>query len=77
MSELDFEWSNNTGQIYRTNISLDENYLFSINQKIINKSDQAIIVNNASQITRKNAPTNLSGMFILHEGLIRGSREKA
>ncbi len=68
-SQLDFEWSNTTGQIYRTSISVDENYLFSINQKIINKSDQEIVVNNASQIARKNAPT-LSGMFILHEGLI-------
>ena len=74
-NELEFEWSNNTGQIYRTSISVDENYLFSINQKIINNSNQEIIVNNASKINRQNAPT-LSGMFILHEGLLGVLEEK-
>jgi len=74
-NELEFEWSNNTGQIYRTSISVDENYLFSINQKIINNSNQEIIVNNASKINRQNAPA-LSGMFILHEGLLGVLEEK-
>jgi len=74
-NELEFEWSNNTGQIYRTSISVDENYLFSINQKIINNSNQEIIVNNANKINRKSAPA-LSGMFILHEGLIGVLEEK-
>ena len=74
-NELEFEWSNNTGQIYRTSISVDENYLFSINQKIINNSGQEIIVNNASKINRQSAPA-LSGMFILHEGLLGVLEEK-
>ena len=74
-NELEFEWSNNTGQIYRTSISVDENYLFSINQKIINHSNQEIIVNNASKINRQSAPA-LSGMFILHEGLLGVLEEK-
>ncbi len=74
-NELEFEWSNNTGQIYRTSISVDENYLFSIKQKIINNSNQEIIVNNASKINRQNAPA-LSGMFILHEGLLGVLEEK-
>ena len=74
-NELEFEWSNNTGQIYRTSISVDDNYLFSINQKIINNSNQEIIVNNASKINRQNAPA-LSGMFILHEGLLGVLEEK-
>ena len=74
-NELEFEWSNNTGQIYRTSISVDENFLFSINQKIINNSNQEIIVNNASKINRQSAPT-LSGMFILHEGLLGVLEEK-
>ena len=74
-SELEFEWLNNTGQIYRTSISVDENYLFSINQKIINNSNQEIIVNNASKINRQTAPA-LSGMFILHEGLLGVLEEK-
>ena len=33
------------------------------------------IINNASKVTRKKAPT-LSGMFILHEGLLGVLQEK-
>ena len=74
-SELEFEWSNNTGQIFKTSISIDEKYLFSIKQKIINNSDSEIILNNASKITRKTIP-ELSGFFILHEGLLGVVAEK-
>jgi len=73
--ELEFEWKNNAGQIFRTNIAIDENYLFSIKQKIINKSENEIIVNNASKITRQNTPS-VSAMFILHEGLLGVLKEK-
>jgi len=68
-NELIFEWKNKTGQIFQTFIELDDEYLFKITQKIINNSSNSIIVTNAAQITRESTP-NLSGMFILHEGLI-------
>ena len=48
---------------------MDGDYLFNINQRVINNSDDSIILNNASKIKRKTAPA-LSGMFILHEGLL-------
>ena len=73
--ELEFEWSNTTGQIFKTFISIDENYLFSIKQKIINNSNSEITVNNASKITRKSTPS-VSKMFILHEGLLGVLEEK-
>ncbi len=68
-NELIFEWKNKTGQIFQTTIELDDEYLFKITQKIINNGANGIIVNNAAKITRESTPT-LSGMFILHEGLI-------
>ena len=68
-NELIFEWKNKTGQIFQTSIELDDEYLFKITQKIINNGANGIIVNNAAKITRESTPT-LSGMFILHEGLI-------
>ena len=67
--ELIFEWKNKTGQIFQSTIELDDEYLFKITQKIINNGANGIIVNNAAKITRESTPT-LSGMFILHEGLI-------
>ena len=68
-NELIFEWKNKTGQIFQSTIELDAEYLFKITQKIINNGANGIIVNNAAKITRESTPT-LSGMFILHEGLI-------
>ena len=68
-NEIEFQWKNNTGQTFISSISMDGDYLFNINQKVINNSDEAIILNNASKIKRKTAPA-LSGMFILHEGLL-------
>ena len=74
-NEVEFEWSNNTGQTFITTIGLDEDYLFDITQEVKNNSNEEIIINNASKVTRKQAPS-LSGMFILHEGLLGVLQEK-
>ena len=74
-NEVDFEWSNTTGQTFVTTIGLDEDYLFDITQEVKNNSNEEIIINNASKVTRKQAPS-LSGMFILHEGLLGVLQEK-
>ena len=74
-NEVEFEWSNTTGQTFITTIGLDEDYLFDITQEVRNNSNEEIIINNASKVTRKQAPS-LSGMFILHEGLLGVLQEK-
>ncbi len=74
-NEVEFEWSNTTGQTFVTTIGLDEDYLFDITQEVKNNSNEEIIINNASKVTRKQAPS-LSGMFILHEGLLGVLQEK-
>ena len=74
-NEVEFEWNNSTGQKFVTTIGLDEDYLFDITQRVENNSGEEIIINNASKVTRKQAPT-LSGMFILHEGLLGVLQEK-
>ena len=74
-NEVEFEWSNTTGQTFVTTIGLDEDYLFDITQEVKNNSNEEIIINNASKVTRRQAPS-LSGMFILHEGLLGVLQEK-
>ena len=74
-NEVEFEWSNTTGQTFVTTIGLDEDYLFDVTQEVKNNSNEEIIINNASKVTRKQAPS-LSGMFILHEGLLGVLQEK-
>ena len=74
-NKLKLEWNNQTGQIFQTFISIDENYLFDVKQVLINNSSNEVIVNNNSKIIRKQSP-KLSGMFILHEGPIGVLEEK-
>ena len=64
-NDVEFEWSNNTGQTFITSIALDEDYMFDVTQKVINNSTNNIVINNASKVTRKQSHY-LSGMFILH-----------
>ena len=68
-NSLNFEWKNETGQTFQSTIELDDEYLFKVTQKIINNGSNGVIVNNAAKITRESTPT-MSGMFILHEGLV-------
>ena len=68
-NEIILEWSNNSGQIFQTFISVDKDYLFNVKQVVKNNSSEEIIINNNSKVIRKKAP-QLSGMFILHEGPI-------
>ncbi|MGY9025661.1 MAG: membrane protein insertase YidC [Candidatus Pelagibacterales bacterium] len=74
-SPLTFEWKNNTGQIFQAIVSIDDEYLFNIEQKITNNGSSDITVQNKAQIIRENTP-DLSGMFILHEGLVGVLDEK-
>ena len=56
-NEVEFEWNNSTGQKFVTTIGLDEDYLFDITQRVENNSGEEIVINNASKVTRKQAPT--------------------
>ena len=44
-NDVEFEWSNNTGQTFITSIALDEDYMFDVTQKVINNSTNNIVIN--------------------------------
>ena len=60
-------WDNGMGLIFRQIISLDENYLFSINQEITNNSVSSITLFPYQQLSRKNIPQGQT-LGLLHEG---------
>ena len=64
------EWNNGSNLIFRKRIEIDNNYLFKINQKVINKSLEQVELYPYAQLTRKNKPEDLKGFYILHEGFI-------
>ena len=62
-------WSNNQGIKFQKNIKIDNQFLFTINQKIINTSDKTYNFYPYGQIVRNKAP-QVTNFYILHEGLI-------
>jgi len=62
-------WNNTQGIAFEKNISLDDQFLFTIKQKIINSSDKTYNFYSYGQIIRNKIP-EISNFYILHEGLI-------
>ena len=64
-------WDNETGQIFRRTIAIDDNFLFTITQSVENLSDTPIRLAPYGIIARRGLPSDLRGFFILHEGVVR------
>ena len=65
------EWDNGQGQIFQTEISMDDAFMFSFEQTLINNADAAIASRPYGLIRRYTEPDDLKSFFILHEGLVR------
>ena len=72
-SAIKLRWDNGNGQIFRREISVDENYMFSIAQSVENTSGASITLRPYGLIRRHGEPADLKNFFILHEGLVRMS----
>ncbi len=62
-------WKNSQNIEFQIKISLDENYLFTINQKVINNSSQSIALAPFGRINRA-LNNQQKSAYILHEGAI-------
>ena len=63
-------WTNNQGIKFIKEISLDNQFLFTVRQKVINSSDKKFDFYSYGQIIRNKIPEGLSNFYILHEGLL-------
>ena len=68
-SSIKLTWSNKQGITFEKEIFLDDKFLFTIKQKIINSSDKTYDFYSYGQIIRNKIP-EISNFYILHEGLI-------
>ncbi|MEX0582105.1 MAG: membrane protein insertase YidC, partial [Sneathiella sp.] len=66
---LKLMWDNGEGLIFHRTISIDEHYMFAIEQMIENKTDSAITLFPYGLISRHGVP-ELTDFYILHEGPI-------
>ena len=62
-------WDNGNGLIFKRTINIDNEYMFNIEQTVINNTSEEIILYPYGLIYRSGFP-KLSGLFILHEGPI-------
>ena len=69
-SPIKLSWSNNQGITFEKEISLDDKFLFTIKQKVINSTDKKYDFYSYGQIIRNKIPEDLLNFFILHEGPI-------
>tara|TARA_Y100001970_G_scaffold215377_1_gene263488 strand:- start:32354 stop:34081 length:1728 start_codon:yes stop_codon:yes gene_type:complete len=69
LNPINLSWTNKNNITFLISISVDENYMFSISQEVINNSNNTIEIYPYRLIKRINTPKTIN-FFILHEGLI-------
>ncbi len=68
-SPIKLSWTNKQGIKFEKEISIDDKYLFTINQSVKNSTDKKYDFYSYGQIIRNKIP-EISNFYILHEGLI-------
>jgi YidC/Oxa1 family membrane protein insertase len=68
-SPVRLSWANDQGITFEKEIALDDKFLFTIKQRVINSTNNEYDFYSYGQIIRKEIP-DISNFYILHEGLI-------
>lgn len=63
-------WDNGAGLVFRRTISVDQDYMFAIDQNVSNTTASAVELRPYGLIRRHGEPSYLENFFILHEGLV-------
>ena len=68
-SPITLQYDNGQGLVFKREISVDDNYMFTVRQSVENKTDKEITLYPYALISRHGTP-KLENFFILHEGLL-------
>ncbi|MCZ2204146.1 membrane protein insertase YidC [Bartonella sp. A05] len=63
-------YNNGQGQIFRRILSVDNHYMFTIEDSISNESDNPISLSSYARVARTAPPEHENATFLLHEGMI-------
>ncbi len=66
---VNLSYDNGEGQTFRRTIAIDDNFLFTINDEVVNNAGAAVTLYPYALISRHGTP-QVSGYYILHEGLV-------
>jgi YidC/Oxa1 family membrane protein insertase len=74
-SPITLVWSNGSGLTFSRVVSVDDDYMFTIEQGVQNSSNKEVELRPYGLVRRSGEPKDLKNFFILHEGLVRMSDE--
>ncbi|CUI31609.1 membrane protein insertase YidC [Cognatishimia activa] len=63
-------WDNGNGLVFTREISVDENYMFSVKQNVLNNGAGTVSLAPYGILARHGEPQDTKNFFILHEGMI-------
>ncbi len=69
-SPIKLSWTNDQGITFEKEIALDDKFLFTIKQRVINSTDKNYDFYSYGQIIRNQIPDGIADFYILHEGPI-------
>ena len=69
-SPIKLTWTNDQGITFEKEIALDDKFLFTIKQRVVNNSDKEYDFYSYGQIIRNKIPDDLSDFYILHTGYL-------
>ena len=67
---IKLSWTNEQGITYEKEISLDDKYLFTIKQKVVNGTNKKYDFYTYGQIIRNKIPEDMTDFYINHEGFV-------
>ncbi|MFA5537880.1 MAG: membrane protein insertase YidC [Gemmobacter sp.] len=69
-SPVTLRWDNGAGLVFTREIALDDDYMFTVTQRVENRTDAPVTLRPYGQIARHGEPQDLQNFFILHEGVL-------
>lgn len=63
-------YNNGQGQIFRRTLSVDNHYMFTIEDSISNEGDKPIYLSPYARVARAAPPEDTNATYLLHEGMI-------
>ncbi|WP_019221342.1 membrane protein insertase YidC [Bartonella senegalensis] len=63
-------YNNGQGQTFRRTLSVDDHYMFTIEDSVTNESDKPIYLSSYARVARAAPPEHTNATYLLHEGMI-------
>jgi len=65
------QWDNGQGLVFTRTISIDDNFMFTVNQTVENQTDAPVALDPYGILAQHGLPSDLENFFISHEGMIQ------